>query len=140
MTVPADSGPDAGTVIKTDRMGRMRFSRAQREKLLCAYEASEMSAVGFAEHHGIKYQTLATWIQRQRRARGNCQESKTEPSTRTDCVEVEMTQARPAEGSTPLVLNFPRGVLVVLSSADQVPVAAALLKAFTGGTDAELQR
>ncbi len=61
MTVPADSGPEAGPVIKTDRMGRMRFSRAQRERILSAFESSGMSAVGFAEHHGMKYQTLATW-------------------------------------------------------------------------------
>jgi hypothetical protein len=56
MTVPAGGGSETGTVIKTDRMGRMRFSRAQREKILGAFEASGMSAVGFAEHHGMTNQ------------------------------------------------------------------------------------
>ena len=138
MTVPADSGPEAGPVIKTDRMGRMRFSRAQRERILCAFESSGMSAVGFAEHHGMKYQTLATWIQKQRRERGTCPESKAEPSTLAGFVEVEMAQEPPVAGASPLVLKFPGGAQLVLSATDQVPVAAALLKALTGGDDAEL--
>jgi len=138
MTVPAGGGSETGTVIKTDRMGRMRFSRAQRERLLCAFEASEMSAVGFAEHHGMKYQTLATWIQRQRRERGTCPESKAESSTLAEFVEVEMTQEPPVADASPLVLKFPGGAQLVLTDADQVPVAAALLKALTGGDDAEL--
>ena len=68
MTV-ASAGADEGSLIKIGRMGRMRFTREQREKILDAYEASGSSGTDFAKIHGIKYQTLATWVQRRRRER-----------------------------------------------------------------------
>jgi transposase-like protein len=142
--VSAGGGSEPGTVIKTDRMGRMRFSRAQREKILGAFEQSGMSGVEFAALHGMKYQTLATWLQKQRRERGAYPEGKAVPPALAQFIEVEMTEEPPVADepsvadASPLVLAFPGGAQLVLTTADQVPMAAALLKELTGGDDAEL--
>jgi hypothetical protein len=44
-------------------MGRVRLPRARREELLDEYERSGISGVQFAAYVGIKYSTLASWIQ-----------------------------------------------------------------------------
>jgi hypothetical protein len=63
----------AGDILKTDVLGRITISRAQREAILDAFEASGMTGSTFALHHGIKIQTFASWIQKRRRARGDYQ-------------------------------------------------------------------
>ena len=56
-----------GQILKVDSRGRVRTSPEQREEILAAYDASTMSAAAFAVHVGIKYPTLASWIQERRR-------------------------------------------------------------------------
>ena len=53
-----------GTIMKADRRGRLRFSPEQRAALLKAYQASGLSGPRFAALHGVKYPTLANWIQK----------------------------------------------------------------------------
>jgi transposase len=45
-------------------------SRERRESLLEEYDRSGMSGVKFAQYLGIKYSTLAHWLQSRRRQRG----------------------------------------------------------------------
>jgi len=58
------------TILKQDRVGRVRTPREKQMEILEAFDRSVMSAVAFAEHAGIKYPTFASWIQRRRRERG----------------------------------------------------------------------
>ncbi len=55
------------SLIRQDRLGRMRFTREQRESLLDAYEASGLTGPQFAALHGVAYQTFATWAQKRRK-------------------------------------------------------------------------
>ena len=58
-------------LLKVDRLGRVRVSAQRREALLDTFESCGVSALEFAAHVGVKYQTFATWRQnrnRQRRA------------------------------------------------------------------------
>jgi hypothetical protein len=70
MTTNAQSPP-----LKTDVIGRVRITAKHREALLDAYEASSMTGVKFAAAHGVKYPTLASWLQKRRRARGQYEPS-----------------------------------------------------------------
>jgi hypothetical protein len=63
MTLTTEAGDE---VIRADVLGRMRTSSARRESLLNEFEKSGLSAKKFAELSGIKYQTLATWLQKRR--------------------------------------------------------------------------
>ena len=51
------------SLIRQDRLGRMRFTREQREDLLDACEASGLTGPQFAALHGVAYQAFATfWL------------------------------------------------------------------------------
>jgi len=54
-------------ILKQDRMGRVRTPRAKQEAILDEYDRSGMSGPEFAQYLGIKYQTLATWVQKRRK-------------------------------------------------------------------------
>jgi transposase len=66
---------ESGEIFKRDKMGRVRVPRARREALLDEYERSGISGVQFANYVGIKYSTLANWIQ-ERRGRGRFDKSQ----------------------------------------------------------------
>ena len=67
--------------LRRDALGRVRTPRAKREEILDEFERSGMSGAQFAELAGIKYPTLANWVQRRRRERGKSgRQPRTKPS------------------------------------------------------------
>jgi hypothetical protein len=58
---------EPGEILSRDAQGRVLISRERRELLLEQYDRSGMSGVKFAEYIGIKYSTLAYWLQSRRR-------------------------------------------------------------------------
>jgi transposase-like protein len=59
------------SVLKTDQIGRLRYTSEQKKTMVDAYRASGLSAPRFAAHHGVKYQTLISWIKKEKqRKRG----------------------------------------------------------------------
>ncbi len=57
MEIPTDSS--AGTIIKSDRTGRTRYTAQYKRKVLDAFESSSLSAPAFAMQCGVKYPTFA---------------------------------------------------------------------------------
>jgi transposase len=66
MTLAAE---ELGEILSRDAQGRVLISQERRELLLEQYDRSGMSGVKFAEYIGIKYSTLAYWLQSRRRKR-----------------------------------------------------------------------
>ena len=60
---------EPGQILRQDAQGRVLVSRERRESLLEEYDRSAMSGVKFAQYVGIKYSTLAYWLQSRRRHR-----------------------------------------------------------------------
>jgi transposase-like protein len=60
---------ELGEILSQDAQGRVLVSRERRESLLAEYDRSGMSGVKFARYVGIKYSTLAYWLQSRRRHR-----------------------------------------------------------------------
>ena len=56
--------PAEGVLVHADARGRLRVSKEQRKAVLAKFEQSGMSAAKFAAAAGIKYSTLAGWLQR----------------------------------------------------------------------------
>ena len=132
MTVAPVAGLSEGELIKTDRMGRMRFSREQRDRILDAFEASGLSGADFAKRHGVKYQTFATWMQKRRQekqAGSGSGPAGGAPVWVAELAEVELTPEAGDCSGLPLTLKLPGGIEMTLSAASQAPVAAALLQA-----------
>jgi hypothetical protein len=122
-------------IFKRDTMGRVRVSRARREALLDEYERSGISGVQFANYVGIKYSTLANWIQK-RQGRGRFDKSQVkgsegaEESTKANSLWVEAvieknSGQRAQEGA--LRIYFPAGAYCQIGNAREAGLAAELI-------------
>lgn len=114
-------------VIKTDVLGRMRTSAARRTVLLEEFDKSGLSAKKFSELIGVKYQTLATWLQKRRRKQVSVKAADT-----VKWLEAVVEQAQPAAsagGASAIVLQWEGGARMEISDVKQIPLAAALVRA-----------
>jgi len=85
--------------VTTDTKGRMRVSKAQRRDILAALARSGESLPRFARRTGLKYSTLANWVQRSRRSK----DSGRQP--RLQLLEAVVEPAQVAAAGSPLVLQ-----------------------------------
>ena len=120
------SGKEAETLAKVpvvaDTKGRLRVTKAQRRDILAAFGGSGDSLPQFARRVGIKYSTLARWVQLSRPKHAG-----PKPSLRLleAVVESPPTQAVGAL----LVLQLPGGVRVEVANETQAALAASLVRA-----------
>jgi hypothetical protein len=131
MTATCSSGSTSAVVspaapqipVTLDTKGRVRTSKEQRRVILDEFGRSGLSAVRFAKQTGLKYSTLAGWVQRYR---------QTKPRRRGRPIRLLEAVVDSLPGpvtGTPLVLHLPGGVQLELNEAKQVPLAAALVRA-----------
>ncbi len=109
--------------VTADTKGRMRVSKAQRRDILAALARSGESLPQFARRTGLKYSTLANWVQRSRGSKP----SRRPPRLRLLEAVVEPSQVS-AAGSA-LVLQLPGGVRLEVADESQVALAARLVQA-----------
>ena len=99
----------------------------RRESLLVEFDRSGLSAKQFADLTGIKYQTLATWLQKRRR-----NQVSVKPAETVKWLEAVVEQAQPtasAASSPVIVLRWEGGARMEISDVKQIPMAAALIRA-----------
>jgi len=117
------SPPMENVPVTVDSKGRVRASKEQRRLILAEFERSGVSAARFAKLTGLKYSTLAGWLQRYRR---------TKPPGRARQVrllEAVVEQAH-GGGQPPLAtLQFPGGARMEIHNVQQAALAADLLRA-----------
>ena len=114
-------------LLKTDVLGRVKTPAARREQLLDEFERSGTSGQTFAELVGVKYQTFATWVQQRKRRRAATTKRKTPAKVRW--LEAVVGQAVDQRAGPSLPVHLPGGIRLEISSARQIPLAAALLRA-----------
>src|SRR5262245_17421304 len=91
----------------------------RREQLVAEYERSGLSIAGFARKHDLAYNTFYAWV-----AQRACRPARTaQPKVCFAQVELE-----PAGLFEPIVVELGRQGRMRLSSPQQVPLAARLLK------------
>jgi len=98
---------------------------ARREELLAEFGRSGLSGAKFAALAGIKYSTFAAWVQRQRR-----QTPSPAPKAVPAMEWLETVVGRAQAAGPVLRVRLPSGVVVEVTEAAQVPVVAALLRAW----------
>lgn len=116
-------------VLKQDGKGRVRTSKARREELLDEFERSSLTAPQFATLSGVKYQTLAVWIQKRKRERGK-PSAATSSGDKVNWLEAVMAPAS-GNGSAsglPLRLQLPAGMSVEIVDARQAALAGVLVR------------
>jgi transposase-like protein len=110
--------------VTVDSKGRVRASKEQRRVILEEFERSGMSGAQFAKRTGLKYSTLAGWLQRYRRGKSR---RRHQPVRLLEAV-VEAANDLDGKSSTVLVLELPGGARLEIGDVNQVPLAAALLR------------
>ena len=111
--------------VVADTKGRLRVSKGQRRDILAALARSGESLPQFARRTGLKYSTLATWVQHSRRSK----RSGRPPRLRLLEAVVESTSV--AAAVLPLVLQLPGGVHLEVADEKQAALAAVLIRALT---------
>ena len=124
---------DNGEIFKRDTRGRVRVPKARREMLLDEWERSGGSAAQFADYVGIKYSTLANWIQKRRKQAG-LRASSLKPgaldSNQSDGRWVEAileNNPEPKGLESTLRIYFTAGAYCQISNAREAGLAAELL-------------
>jgi transposase-like protein len=115
------------SVLKTDQIGRLRYTPEQKKTMVDAYRASGLSAPRFAAHHGVNYQTLVSWIKK---------DKQSPASTTPDCAPSKFFSLIPAvieRGGSPAVdeamqIALPGGTKLSITSANHVALAVALIR------------
>jgi transposase-like protein len=106
--------------VTMDTKGRVRTSKEQRRVILAEFERSGVSAAQFAQRTGLKYSTLAAWVQRYRRAK--------RPSLKSPVRLLEAVVGQ-APLSPALQVQLPGGARLEIREASQVALVAALVRA-----------
>jgi len=120
----ASPSPPMQTVpVTVDTQGRVRASKEQRRLILAEFERSGVSAARFAKQTGLKYSTLAGWLQRYRRAKPGGR------ARQVRLLEAVVEQAQKPGPQNPgvLVLQLPGGARVEIGDVRQAALAAALV-------------
>ena len=106
--------------VTVDTKGRVRVSKEQRQDLLAALARSGESVPQFAQRTGLKYSTLARWVQVARR---------TQPPKRPPQLRLLEAVVAPAPTNLPLVVQLPGGARAELRDASHLPLLVALVRA-----------
>lgn len=120
--------PRPDQILIQDRLGRVRTPRWRQEMLLEEHERSGMSGAAFAEHHGIKYQSFATWGQKKRKRAKSDQKA---PGENHPMQWVEaMVPASPSveERRSGLLIEFGGGARMEIADRNGALLAAEILR------------
>jgi hypothetical protein len=124
---------DSAEIFKRDRMGRVRVPKPRREMLLDEWERSGGSAAQFADYVGIKYSTLASWIQK-RRKRAGLKKSLLKPgemdSSKSNGRWIEAIVEKnpePKESGSSLRIYFAAGAYCQISNPREAGLAAEVI-------------
>ena len=128
----------ADEVLKQDVRGRVWTPPARREAVLDEFERSGLPAAQFAAHIGVKYQTLATWVQKRRKARsqGSAVDIQRPAMARlTGWVEATV-ESKEDELPGILTVRLPGGASLEVRNVAQAVLAAQLVRALGEGAGA----
>lgn len=117
-----DTNESNEAIIRADRRGRLRYTKEQKEAMLAAYRDSGLSGPKFAALHGIKYPTLASWLQKRGRDHAENQLDTGDQSPKFILAEVGSGSA------TALEVRMPGGATLMIHSREQVTLAVAVLR------------
>ena len=109
------------TIVKNDRSGRTRYPADFKLEALAAFDRSSLSALAFAEQHGIKYPTFTSWLTKRRKQ----QTQSAKDSSPFILAEIGAASSSP-EG---LRVELPGGATAIATTAEATTLVAQLIKA-----------
>lgn len=118
MSTQTEPSP-TGSIIKSDRTGRIRYGPEFKSEVLAAFQTSSLSAMAFARQCGIKYPTFAAWL-----AAGRSRQPKPAGGKPVFLI-AEMADAADAIA---LEVRLPGGAVVRATGSGQIKLLAELLR------------
>lgn len=115
------------SILKTDRQGRLRYTPEQKKTMVDAYRASGLSAPRFAAHHGVNYQTLVTWIRKDKQSSTSTTPNSS-PSGFLSLIPAMIERSGNPVADAAMEISLPGGARLSLTSANQVALAVALIR------------
>ncbi|NQX01148.1 transposase [bacterium] len=115
------------SMMKTDQRGRLRYTPEQKQTMVDAYRASGLTAPRFAAHHGVNYQTLVSWIKKDKQL-SSATTPGGPPSGFFSLIPavIEGCGNPPLDGA--IEVFIPGGARLSITSASQVALAVALIR------------
>lgn len=113
------------SLLKTDQIGRLRYTPEQKKTMVDAYRASGLSAPRFAAHHGVSYQTLIYWIKKDKQSSASA--SPNSPPF-FSLIPAVIEEAGKSAAHEAMELSLPGGATLRINSANHVSLAAALIR------------
>lgn len=126
-------GESGAEILKTDKRGRVRSTPERRRELLEQFDQSGLSGPKFAAVTGLKYQTLASWLQRRRMEREKVSPAVSparQPSVQWLETVIEQAQAAQPALASALIVRLPSGATLEVMNLSQAALAGAVLRAW----------
>ena len=115
------------SIMKADRRGRLRYTPEQKQTMVDAYRASGLSAPRFAAHHGVNYQTLVTWIKKDKQSSASATPDSSSSKFFSLIPTLIEGNGIPAADRA-MEMLLPGGARLSITSADHVALAVALIR------------
>lgn len=115
------------SVLKTDQIGRLRYTPEQKKTMVDAYRASGLSAPRFAAHHGVNYQTLVSWIKKDKHS-STSTTSESSPSSFFSLIPAMIEGSGKPAADGAMEISLPGGARLSITSTHHVALAAALIR------------
>ena len=110
-------------ILKTDVLGRVTMPAEKREALLNEYERSGMPAECFAQVHGVKIKTFASWVQKRKRVRGEYPVVTKKKSKRTLALLEAVVEGK----SNAIKIELANGTKIEVGERSQLVLVAELI-------------
>lgn len=115
------------SMMKADRRGRLRYTPEQKQTMVDAYRASGLSAPRFAALHGVNYQTLVTWIKKDKQSSASATPDSSSSRFFSLIPALIEGNGNPAADRA-MEMLLPGGARLSITSADHVALAVALIR------------
>jgi transposase-like protein len=115
------------SILKTDRIGRLRYTAEQKKPMVDGYRASGLSAPRFAAHHGVNYQTLVSWIKKDKQSSLGTTPASS-PSGLFSLIPAVFEGCENPAADNAMEISLPGGAKLSISSANHVAFAVALIR------------
>lgn len=115
------------SILKTDRVGRLRYTSEQKKTMIDAYRSSGLSAPRFAAMHGVNYQTLVSWIKKDKPP-SSATTPDSSPSRLFSLIPAVIEGGGNPAADEAMEVFLPGGARLSISSANHVALAVALIR------------
>ena len=107
----------------------LRYTKDQKSARVAAYQSSGLSGPRFAGIHGVKYQTLASWLQKRRKSVALASLPQPGPISHfLSLIPAEIDHGNPPAPASALPIHLPGGIRLDLTATSQAPLAAAVIR------------